>query len=110
MIVEVVLVIITAIVKVTAVTVRFTTESITAATGTIHGATTEHITTGKITTATTATDRRMTTTGEGETACYNCVNRLHILIYETFELKNEIFFLDQVRKLRSRSHGKEAEA
>ena len=81
MIVEVVLVIITEIVKVTAVTVRFTTESITAATGTIHGATTEHITTGKITTVTTVTDRRMTTIGESEMAsCYNCVNRLHTLL------------------------------
>ena len=75
MIVGVVLVIITEIVKVTAATVQVTIESITAVTGTIHEATTEHITTGKITTATTATDPQMTTIGETETACYNCVKK-----------------------------------
>ena len=73
MIVEVVLLIITEIVKVvTAATVLVTTESTTAATRAIPGATTERITIGKITTVTTATDRRMTTEttiGENETTC-----------------------------------------
>ena len=53
----------------------------------------------------------MTTTGEGETACcYNCVNRLHILITKHSNWKTKSFSFDQVRKLLSRSHGKEAEA
>ena len=73
MTVEVVLLIITEIVKVvTAATVLVTTESITAATGTISGVTTERITIDKITTVTTETDRRTTTEttiGQSEATC-----------------------------------------
>ena len=84
MTVEVVLLIITEIVKVvTAATVLVTTESITAATGTIPGATTERITIDKIT-VTMATDRRTTTEttiGESETTC-SCN------LYKSFTLRH----------------------